>query len=110
MLKSEDLKSQLQKAFETYIPQAIERCKLEEYPSETNVGNDKAKKFANTFSELLSEPLANAISEAIDSYIKNASITGTIITTGSPVTQTSIITSMKTPIVNGKIPNTLGIS
>jgi hypothetical protein len=54
--------------------------------------------------------LADNIANAIDYYIKNMAITGTIITVGSPVTQTAVITSMPTPVANGKVPNTLGIS
>ena len=47
---------------------------------------------------------------AIDYYVKNMNITGTIITAGSPSTQVAKISPAPTPITGGKIPNTLGIS
>lgn len=110
MLKVDDLQNQIQSALETYIPAAIEQCKLSEYPTESKIGRKKAKEFADTFKDLVCEPLANAIAGAIDYYVKNASITGTIITVGSPVMQMANVISMPTPVVNGKIINTLGIS
>jgi hypothetical protein len=69
-----------------------------------------AKDIADTFDELVSESLADIIANAIDYYIKNMNITGTIITVGSPVTQTAVIAPAPTPITGGKIPNTFGIS
>ena len=65
---------------------------------------------AETFDDLVTEPLAENLANAIDYYVKNIAITGTIITSGSPVTQTAMISSMPTPVINGKVPNTLGIS
>ena len=53
--------------------------------------------------------LAQLIANAIDYYVKNISITGTIITVGSMVTQTAMIAPAPTPVVAGAIPNTLGI-
>jgi hypothetical protein len=110
MLKQEDLQSQLEKAFRNILPGAIEACKLEELPSKSAVGDANAKRFADTFTDMVAGPLATAISSAVDYYIKNASITGTLITYGSPTTHTATISSMPQPAVNGKVPNTLGIS
>jgi len=50
------------------------------------------------------------LAEAIDYYIKNADITGTIITVGNKFTQTAKINPPGTPVMGGKIPNTLGIN
>lgn len=110
MLKVADLKSQLQAAFKAYFPPALEQCLINAAGAESDVTNAMAKDFANTFDEMVSEPLAESIANAIDYYIKNASITGTIITVGSMVTQTARINPAPTPVVAGKIPNTLGIS
>ena len=110
MLMVADLENQIKCAFQNIIPPAIERCKLQEYSVESDVGKKMAKDFADTFDELVCADLAKLIANAIDYYVKNAQIFGTIITVGSPVTQTAVITSMPTPVANGKVPNTLGIS
>ena len=109
MLKVNDLETQLKGALHNIIPPAIEQCKINEYPNESELGKEKAKEFAETFDELVTEQLAKLIANAIDYYIKNISITGTIITTGSPVTQMAVITPAPVPSTAGKIPNTLGI-
>jgi hypothetical protein len=49
------------------------------------------------------------MAQAIDYYTKNAQIFGTVITMGSPTTQTAMINSTPMPATNGSIPNTLGI-
>jgi len=110
MLKVNDLKYQLKVAYSKVLPTAIERIVLTLMPEKSKVGEEKAKEMAQQFDELVSEELAELTANAIDYYIKNAAITGTIITAGSPTTQMAKITSMPTPITNGKVPNTLGIS
>lgn len=109
MLRVGDLESQLKSALGNIIPKAIEQCKLNEYPNESELAKEKAKEFAETFDDLVTEQLAKLIASAIDYYIKNATITGTIITAGSPVTQTAVIMPAPMPSTAGKIPNTLGI-
>lgn len=109
MLRVGDLESQLKSALGNIIPKAIEQCKLNEYPNESELAKEKAKEFAETFDDLVTEQLAKLIANAIDYYIKNATITGTIITAGSPVTQTAVIMPAPMPSTAGKIPNTLGI-
>lgn len=110
MLNPGDLESQLKSAFEKIIPPAIEACKLAELPEESELGKTKAKEFADQFKDLVCEQLAKSIAGAIDYYVKNASIKGTILTTGSPVTQQAIIAPAPMPSVAGVIPNTLGIT
>jgi hypothetical protein len=109
MLKVIDLESQLKSALGNIIPKAIEQCKLNEYPNESDLSKEKAKEFADTFDELVTEPLAKLIASAIDYYVKNATITGTLITAGSPATQMCVVAPAPTPMQAGKIPNTLGI-
>jgi len=108
MLNVATLKSQLQGAFEEILPGAFEQAMLCALPSKTAVGSDMAKNFGDTVCDLIAEPLAEALSSAIDYYVKNITIYGTILTTGTPVSQTAIITS-PSPITNGKVPNSLGI-
>lgn len=104
-----DLENQIKCAFQNIIPPAIERCKLGEYQMESDIAKKKAKEYADTFDELVSADLAKLIANAIDYYIKNACITGQIITVGGWVTQMAPIVPAPTPVVAGKIPNTLGI-
>lgn len=104
-----DLENQIKCAFQNIIPPAIERCKLGEYQMESDIAKKKAKEYADTFDELLSADLAKLIANAIDYYVKNMWITGQIITVGGPVTQMAMIAPAPTPVVAGKIPNTLGI-
>ena len=110
MLKVDDLKAQIKKSISEIVVPAIEKITLKSY----SLGGKEAEKFAKetaeTFDELVAEQFADVIANAIDYYVKNIAITGTIITVGSAVTQTANIFSMPTPSVNGKIPNTLGIS
>lgn len=110
MLKVDDLESQLKAALSQIIPPAIEACINEQHPVESKVGQEEAKQFADTFDSLVSAPLASSLANAIDYYIKNASITGTIITHGSPTTHTAVIVAAPTPVVGGKVPNTFGIN
>ena len=110
MLNVNDLKDQLKASFESIIPSAIETCKKNEQPFKTAEGYKLAEEFAKTFKELVCEDLADSIANAIDYYIKNATITGTIITTGSPFTHMATIMSAPMPVTAGKIPNTLGIN
>lgn len=110
MLNVDGLKEQIMQTIKDVIIPAIKEIELARQPNKSDVGEKQAEQIAETFDELVTEPLADNLANAIDYYIKNMAITGTIITTGSPVTQTAIITSQKTPVANGKVPNTLGIS
>ena len=110
MLKVDDLQKQLESAIKNIIPPAIETCKINELPTQSKIGTENAKNFAETFSDLVCENLSKVIAQAIDYYIKNISITGTIITMGSPTTQTAIITAAPNPVTGGVIPNTFKIS
>lgn len=110
MLKKNDLKDQIKAALSNTIPPALEQCMLNSFGNESEAGRKVAEDFKNTFDEMVSEPLAESLAGAIDYYVRNADITGTIITVGSMVTQTAMISPPPTPITGGKIPNTLGIN
>ena len=110
MLNVDDLKKQIQTSLDITLPAAIKTCKKNEQPFKTEEGYRLAEEFAEAFKKMVCPYLADAIANAIDYYIKNATITGTIITTGSPFTQTATITLAPMPVTAGKMPNTLGIS
>jgi len=110
MLKVDDLKSQIKSALSEYIPLALETCFKNSSPIRSESSDKMAEDFAKQFDEIVSEPLAQSIASAIDYYIRNADITGFIITNGSPTTHTTTINPPPTPIMGGKIPNTLGIN
>ncbi len=110
MLNVDGLKEQIMQTIKDVIIPAIKEIELARQPNKSDIGYKQAEQIAQTFDELVTEPLADNLANAIDYYIKNMAITGTIITVGSPFTQTAVITSMPMPVTNGKVPNTLGIS
>ena len=77
---------------------------LKKQPTTSELGNEQAKEVATVFDEMVSEALADILANAIDYYVKNMNITGTIITVGGPTTQTATIAPAPTPITGGKIP------
>lgn len=109
MLNPDTLEKQLYNAFSQYLPVAFEEAIKSVYPEDSEVGNDMAKDFGQTVSDLLSESLASSIAAAIDYYVKNISITGTINTVGTPAAQTAVIVAA-TPLTAGVVPNTLKVS
>ena len=108
MLKVDKLEKEIKKAFDETFPGALEQAMLMIFPEQSKTGDNIAKKFGETVNDLISEPMAQRLAAAIDYHVRSANIYGTIITVGSPVTQTAVISS-PTPLTNGKIPNTLGI-
>lgn len=109
MLDKETLKENLANGLSTIVRPAIEECFKRMWPVKSNIGDSYAETFANNFDEMVSEQLAEVFAAAIDYYVKNIEIFGTVITVGNPMTQTAQINGMSTPILNGAIPNTLGI-
>lgn len=110
MLKPDDLKSQIKTAIDNVIIPAMEQVYLMDFSNQSDDARDLAKEKANAFKDMVSESFSSLLAEAIDYYIRTISITGMVITFGSPVTQSATIVSMPTPEANGKVPNTLGIS
>ncbi len=108
MLQVDNLQKALQTAFEEVLPSAFKEVVKAMVPEKSTDGESKAEAVETMVKELVSEDLSTRLAYAIDSYIKNADIYGTIITTGSPFTQTAMING-SSPIINGKVPNTLGI-
>ena len=109
MLDKDTLKENLANGLSTIVRPAIEECFKRMWPAKSNIGDAYAETFANNFDEMVSDQLSEVFAAAIDYYVKNIEIFGTVITVGSPTTQTARINSLNTPIINGVIPNTLGI-
>lgn len=111
MLVVENLESQIKSSLQNVLIPAIERCKLVEYKCLNNEeAKELAKDVADTFDKMVSPNLAKLLANAIDYYIKSASITGNIATAGTPAAQSAVIVPAPTPATAGKIPNTLGIT
>lgn len=110
MLNLSGLEADLKACFDETLPSAFEEAMLATLPQKSEIGDNMAKQFGETICDLLSESWAKRIASAIDYYIKSGSIYGTIITVGSPTTQTAVISPMNlgNP-ASGSVPNTLGI-
>lgn len=110
MLNENQLANNFKDTFKNILCPVFETALLEFLPSKSEDGTEKCAQFKECLMENLCEPLATALASAIHMYVKQISINGTIITTGSPFTQTAVISSNFIPIVNGTVPNSLGIS
>ena len=110
MLKVDTLKKQIKQALTDIYKPAVKEVVLTMFPNKSKINDEIAEKMADAFDELTSDAMAEALAKAIDYYVHNIDITGTIITVGSPATQTAKIVAAPMPITAGKIPNTLGIS
>ena len=92
MLNKSQLKSDLTAVFKDTIPGAFEQSFQEMYPIYSVVGNEKAKKFGETFSDLVSEVWAERLSDIIDGYIKKASLSANILLPPIPISIFSMST------------------
>ena len=110
MLKPNDLKTAIKNALTDIYKPAVEELVLGLLADKTTAGDEMAKGIAERFDAATSDQMADILSAAIDYYVRNISVTGTLITTGSPWIHTVSINAAPTPITAGKIPNTLGIS
>ena len=109
------LKQHIQQAFEEILPDAFETAFSKVCPSDSTDGNNAAKQFGETVSEMVSEQLADRLSSAIDYYVKNAQIFGKfmilgISTVGSPTAQAQVVPlnitvdTMPTGLGGGSLP------
>lgn len=110
MLNLSGLENDIIDAFKETLPDALEQALTETFPEKSKAGAEIAKKFGETITDLVAEPLGKRIASAIDYYVKSGSIKGTIITVGGPFTQTATLApiNLGNPTA-GSIPNTLGI-
>lgn len=109
MLNPSGLEQQIKNALDQYLPPTFEQAAHILIPTKTEDSDELCKEFGQTVADLLAEPLASSLAAAIDYYVKNISISGTILTTGSPVAQQAMIMPAPTPVVAGVIPNTLKV-
>lgn len=110
MLNIDELENQIKEAWQSIVPPALETCLKNMFGIEGEVPNETAKAFADTFDELTTDAIGGLLAAAIDYYVKNIDVTGTVITVGSPGTQTAKISAAPMPSLGGSIPNTFGIS
>lgn len=108
MLSEDFLAKNLTKALKDYLCPVFETALLELMPGPSEDGNDKAKQFRECLEDNLCENLAIALASCIDTYIKNADIVGTVLTTGSPFTQQAQLIGPPQP-TKGLVPNGLKI-
>ena len=110
MLDVNRLKKQISAGIKNIVVPAVKEMELHRHPKKSKKSDQLAQEVSEMFDEVVTDALADVIANAIDYYVKHIAITGQIITTGSPTAQQAKINSMSAPILNGKIPNTLGVS
>jgi hypothetical protein len=108
MLNEDKLYKNILELLNNTLPTAFEYALLATFPGMSETGSDIAKKFGESIDTAISDAIAKGLASAIDCYVKNADIYGTVITVGSPTTQTAKIESPSV-LTNGKVPNTLGL-
>lgn len=109
MLKLPVLQAEITQAIQDAMQPAIQQLILELQPEASQEGQKQALSTSNNISIMIAQPLGERLASAIDYYVHNISIQGTIMTAGSPAAQTAVITSSPVPASNGVVPNTLGI-
>lgn len=108
MLKIKSLQKKIEDAVTANLQPALEAGFLTTFPQKSDAGDKLAKQFAETVTDVFAKSFSSALAGAIDYYVHSISVQGTIITTGSPATQTAIISS-SSAVTNGVVPNSLGI-
>lgn len=109
MLNKSELESQIKSSFDEHFKNACEQAVAKLMPVPTKNGEKRIKEFAECFTKIIADNLSTCLAEAIDYYVKNIELHGTIITVGSPTTQTAKIDCTPNPTANFAIPNCLGI-
>ena len=111
MLDKNALKDNIEAGLRDIVAPAIEECILRTYPGKSDIGDKTAEQFKLNFDKLVSEQLAEVLASAIDYYVRNIEIYGKI--WSSPLIPHSMfqakINSFSMPMLNGTIPNSLGI-
>ena len=110
MLNVSDLQTAIKNALTDIYKPAVKNAVLGLFDEKSDYAESIADTIATTFDETTSDQFAQLLANAIDYYVKNITITGMFITTGSPWTHIGTIVPAGKPIMAGKVPNTLGIS
>ena len=76
------LKTQIKESLSDIIKPALEQILLASQPEKSKHGTEQAKELSEMFDDLTSDMLADALASCIDYYVRNITITGTIITAG----------------------------
>jgi len=113
MLNSSQLKDDLKNTFSQILPNALEICMRSTFTQINDESQKLCSEFAQRFDEMVSDALAERLADIIDQYVKSMCIYGTILTAGSPATQTAMVNpggtiNVANPIA-GKVPNILGV-
>lgn len=103
-LHVDTLQSEIQTAIEDILQPALEQGMLATYTRASDKAKIAAKRFSEVVTEQVAEPMAKSLAAAIDYHVRSADIFGKIIT--DPV-KADIESPF--PLLNGIIPNTLGI-
>lgn len=111
MLNTNNLAKDIQDIMEDVLEPSIESALRSLAGEESDASIESAKTFAKTLTDMMAKPFADRMAASIDRYIKSGCIYGTIITAGTPITQTAVIApgSALGMVTSGKVPNTLGI-
>lgn len=118
MLNSASLKKDLKSAIEDTFKEGFYQAMKGTLGSTSDAGDKMCKDFSDRIVRIIADPLAERFAEAIDAYVKNANIFGTIVqpfvSAGSPHFHTGVFTCpiMTSPVGlgGGSIPNTFGIT
>ena len=109
MLNKSELESQLKSSLHEHFKNACEQAVAKLMPVPTKNGDKRIQEFSECFTTIIEENISTCLAEAIDYYVKNIELHGTVITVGSPTTQTAKIDCTPNPTSNFAIPNCLGI-
>lgn len=88
---------------------AIEHSFSRLFPLQTERDKQVLNSIKAQFEQLTLVPVSMMLAQAIDSYIKNANVTGMILTKGGPHSQMAIVKSSPIGQGGGLIPNNLTI-
>lgn len=115
MLNPNALESDIRFAMSNLLPAAIQGTIEKLRKHRTEVVNDRIQEAVDEFSTRFigngaGDGFPYILAQIIDTYIKSGVISGTIVTTGTPVTQQAVLipTNLGNPTA-GSVPNTLGI-
>lgn len=113
MLDQSKLKKDFYDCLHSAVPKAFKQAFLEIYPNtESKEANDITDQIAETVDEIISEPIADAFSQAIDTYIKAGQLKGMLMSVGPPISgmyMCNLVPMAMGMPTAGSVPNTIGI-
>lgn len=109
MLDKDQLETQLKSSLHEHFKNACEQAVAKLMPVPTKNGDQRIKEFSESFTTIIEENISKCLAGAIDYYVKNIELHGTVITVGSATTQTAKIDCTANPTANFVVPNAVGI-